>query len=126
MDLIQEIVKAVGVNEAQAKGGAGLLFKMAKDKLASGDFASLSAAIPQVNELIKSAPSGSGGGGLLGAVTALGGAKLGGLASMAGALSSLKLDPQTLSKFAPVILEFVKQKAGPEMATKLANLLPIK
>jgi len=124
MDLIQEIVKVVGVNEAQAKGGAGLLFKLAKDKLGGGDFASLSKAIPQVNDLINAAPS--SGGGLLGAVSALGGAKLGGLAGMAGALTSLKLDPQTLSKFAPVILEFVKQKAGPEMSTMLAKLLPLK
>lgn len=124
MDLIQEIVKAVGVNEAQAKGGAGLLFKLAKEKLGNGDFSSLATAIPQVNDLIKSAPS--SGGGLLGAVSAIGGAKLGGLASLAGALTSLKLDPQTLSQFAPVILEFVKQKAGPEMSTMLAKLLPLK
>ncbi len=125
MDLIQEIIKAVGVNEAQAKGGAGLLFKMAQDKLASGDFASLTKALPQVTDLIKSAPS--SGGGLMGAfASALGGGSLGGLASIAGALTSLKIDPQTLGKFVPVILDVVKQKAGPELAAALAKLIPVK
>jgi hypothetical protein len=125
MDLIQEIIKAAGVNEAQAKGGAGLLFKMAQDKLASGDFASLTKALPQVTDLIKAAPS--SGGGLMGAFSSvLGGGSLGGLASIAGALTSLKMDPQTLGKFVPVILDVVKQKAGPELAAALAKLIPVK
>ena len=47
MELLQEIMKAAGVNETQAKGGAGLLFKMAQDKLAGSDFASLTKAMPR-------------------------------------------------------------------------------
>lgn len=124
MDLIQQIVNAVGVNEQQAKGGAGLLFKLAQDKLAAGDFTKLTQALPEVASLIKSAPSSSGGG-LLGSLAgALGGGSLGGLASLAGALTSLKLDPQTISRFIPVILEVVKQKGGPELAAMLSKLLP--
>ena len=33
MELIQQLVSSLGVNEDQAKGGAGLLFNLAKDKL---------------------------------------------------------------------------------------------
>ncbi|HMO02980.1 MAG TPA: DUF2780 domain-containing protein [Kiritimatiellia bacterium] len=124
MDLIQQIVNTVGVNEQQAKGGAGLLFKLAQDKLAAGDFAKLSQALPEVVSLITSAPPASGGG-LLGSLAgALGGGSLGGLASLAGALTSLKLDPQTISQFVPVILDVVKQKGGPELAAMLGKLLP--
>lgn len=124
MDLIQQIVSAVGVSEQQAKGGAGLLFKLAKDKLAAGDFSKLTQALPEVTSLVTSAPASSGGG-LLGSLAgALGGGSLGNLASMAGALTSLKLDPQTISQFIPVILDVVKQKGGPELAAMLAKLLP--
>jgi hypothetical protein len=124
MDLIQQIVNAVGVSEQQAKGGAGLLFKLAQDKLAAGDFSKLTQALPEVASLIKSAPSSSGGG-LLGSLAgALGGGSLGGLASLAGAMTSLKLDPQTISQFIPVILDVVKQKGGPELAAMLSKLLP--
>ena len=124
MELLQEIMKAAGVNETQAKGGAGLLFKMAQDKLAGSDFASLTKAMPQIPDLINAAPS--SGSGLMGAFTsAFGGGSFGGLASIAGALASLKIDPQTLGKFVPVILEVVKQKAGPELAAPLAKLIPV-
>lgn len=33
MELIQQLVSNLGVSEDQAKGGAGLLFNLAKDKL---------------------------------------------------------------------------------------------
>ncbi len=126
MDLIQHIVNAVGVNEQQAKGGAGLLFKMAQDKLAAGDFSKLTQALPEISSLIQSAPSASGGG-LLGSLAgAMGGGSLGGLASLAGAMTSLRLDTKTLSQFVPVILEVVKQKGGPELAAMLTKLLPIR
>ncbi len=124
MDLIQEIIKVVGVNEAQAKGGAGLLFKMAQDKLPGAEFTNLTKALPQIPDLIKSIPS--SGGGLMGALSSLGGGKLGDLAGMAGSLSALKLDPMILKKFIPVILDLVKQKAGPELSSALSSLMSVK
>jgi hypothetical protein len=124
MDLIQELIKATGVTPQQAEGGAGALFKMAQDKLGAGDFSKLTSAIPQIQELIKAAPS-SGGGGLLGSIAqSLGGSQLGGLASMAGMLTSLKLDPATIGKFVPVIIQFVQQQGSPELAAMLQKILP--
>jgi len=103
----------------------GLLLKLAQDKLASGDFQGLSKAIPNIGELIKSAPSASGGGGLLGSLAgALGGEKLAGLAGLAGALSSLKLDPKTISKFVPVIQDFLTKQGQGELANKLVKMIP--
>ena len=36
MELIDQLTSNLGVNETQAKGGAGLLFKLAKDGLSGG------------------------------------------------------------------------------------------
>jgi hypothetical protein len=54
--LIQQLVSQVGVQEGQARGGAGLLFKLAREKLSSGKFARITQAIPGVEELINDAP----------------------------------------------------------------------
>ena len=124
MDLIQEIIKATGVNQQQATGGVGALFKLAQDKLGAGDFAALQSAIPQIGEWLKAAPA-QGGGGLLGSIApSLGGSQLGGLASLAGVLTALKIDPATLGKFVPVVLDLVKQQGGPELAALVAKVLP--
>jgi len=125
MDLIQEIIKQVGVNEQQAKGGAGLLFKLAQSKLSGGDFANLAKAVPNINELIKQVPSSSGMGGLLGGLAkSIGGDKMGDLAGMASSLSTLKIDQQTLRKFVPVILEYLKKQGNPELAAMIGKFIP--
>jgi hypothetical protein len=46
MDLISTLTQNLGVSESQATGGAGLLFKLAKDKLPAGDFAKVASAVP--------------------------------------------------------------------------------
>ena len=108
-ELIAQLVSQLGVQEGQAKGGAGLLLKMAQSKL-GGDFSKVSEAVP----------------GLGGLVGALGGGKAGGLAdlaSLAGGFSQLKLDPQMISKFVPVILSFVQSKGGQDVVKLLAGVL---
>lgn len=125
-ELITQLVSRLGVQEGQAKGGAGLLLKLAQSKL-GGDFSKVSAAVPGLQDLIKSAPEAGGAAKLLGGLAgALGGGKAGGLAdlaSLAGGFSQLKLDPQMISKFVPVILSFVQSKGGQEAVKLLASVL---
>ena len=40
-DLVSQLVDSLGVTEAQAKGGAGAIFDLAKSKLSSEDFSKL-------------------------------------------------------------------------------------
>ena len=40
-ELIQQLMSGAGVDEKQAKGGAGMILKLAKDKMGSGDFGKL-------------------------------------------------------------------------------------
>ena len=89
--------------------GAGLLFKLAKDKLQAGSFSKASAAVPGTDSLLGAAQS--GGGGMLGGWSKMfGGA--GGLAGLAGGFSKLGMDSGMVSKFVPIILKFVQSKGG--------------
>jgi hypothetical protein len=115
MELIDQLTKNLGVSETQAKGGSGLLFKKAKEKLSGADFSKVSAAVPGVDKLISAAPASGGAlGGLGKMVPGLGGAA-GGLSSMAGlagGFSKLGLDSGMIGKFIPIILSFVQSKGG--------------
>ncbi len=109
MELTDLLTKQLGVKEAQAQGGAGLLFKLAKDKLGAGDFSKVSSAVPGMDGLLAAAPS--GGGGMLGGLGKMFGGG-GGLAGVAGGFSKLGLDSGMVAKFVPIILQFVQSKGG--------------
>ena len=126
MELIELLTKNLGVGEGQAKGGAGLLFKLAKEKLDDSDFSQLAQFVPGINELIGSAPKAGGLGGALGSLaSSFGGdaSKIGGIASLASGFSDLGLDSGMLGKFIPIILSFVQEKGGESVKNLLANAL---
>jgi len=128
----------LGVNEDQAKGGAGLLFNLAKDKLGAGEFQQLTDKIPGVNDLLGAAPApssaASAGGGMMGALggaaSSLGagglGDKLGGLgnlANLASGFSQLGLSSDMVGKFVPVVLSFVQSQGGDSMKGLLEKVM---
>ena len=138
MELIQQLVSNLGVNEEQAKGGAGLLFNLAKDKLGAGDFQQLTDKIPGVSDLLGAAPAPSaaastGGGmmGALGGVAASLGAGglgdkmegLGDLANLASGFSQLGLSSDMVGKFVPVVLSFVQNQGGDSMKGLLEKVM---
>ncbi len=127
MELLQLLTENLGVSEEQAQGGAGLLFKLAQDKLGSGDFQQVADSVPGIEDMLSAAPS--EGGGLMGKIGGLmssfggGGGKLGDLASLAGGFSNLNLDTDMVGKFIPVILSFVQSKGGDSIKDLLAGVL---
>ena len=125
-ELISSLVSQLGIQEGQAKGGAGLLFKLAQEKL-GGDFSSVAGALPGVTDLIAAAPQAGGAaklvGGLLGAIGGDKAKGLSNLASLAGGFSQLKLDSGMVAKFVPVILGFVKGQGGQGIADLLTKVL---
>ena len=110
MELLDLLTKNLGVSEAQAQGGAGLLFKQAKDKLSGDDFSKVAGAVPGIDGLIGAAPT--GGGGMLGGLGKMLGGTGGGLAGIAGGFSKLGLGSDMIGKFVPIILSFVQSKGG--------------
>ena len=125
MELLQQLTQNLGVNEEQAKGGAGLLFKLVKDKLEGNDFAKVSEALPGIDSLMKSAPGGDGLGAAIGSLTSVlgGGGKLAGLANLAGGFSKLNMDSGMIGKFLPIILSFAQSKGGDLVKNLLAGAL---
>lgn len=126
-ELIGSLVKQLGINEQQAAGGAGLLFKFAKDKLAAGDFQQVSQALPGVMDLIKGAPQGGGAAQLLGGLASKLGAGSGaaGLLQLASGFGALKLDKGMITRFVPVILGFVKNQGGETIVKLLQGVLKV-
>ena len=138
MELIQQLVSSLGVNEEQAKGGAGLLFNLAKEKLGDGDFQQLADKIPGVSDLLGAAPApsttASAGesimGALGGAAAALGAGGLGdkmeglgNLANLASGFSQLGLSSDMVGKFVPVVLSFVQNQGGDGVKGLLEKVL---
>ena len=131
MELIQQLIGNLGINEGQAKGGAGLLFNLAKEKLGSGDFQQIADKVPGMNDLLKAAPA-SGGGmmGALGSMASAFGGGLGGkmeglgnLANLAGGFSQLGLSADMIGKFVPVVLSFVQSQGGDSLKGLLEKVL---
>lgn len=126
MDLVNLLTQQLGINTQQASGGLGLLMGAAKAKL-GGDFGQVANAVPGAEALIEEAAKSQGagaaaGGGIGGALGAIGGllsgagggalGSLGNLASLAGGFKQLGLGPDMIGKFVPIVLGFVQSKGG--------------
>jgi hypothetical protein len=131
MELIQQLIGNLGINEGQAKGGAGLLFNLAKEKLDAGEFQQIANAVPGMTDLLKAAPE-SGGGmmGALGSMASAFGGGLGGkmeglgnLANLAGGFSQLGLGTDMIGKFIPVVVSFVQSQGGDSLKGLLEKVL---
>jgi Protein of unknown function VcgC/VcgE (DUF2780) len=123
-ELIDMLTKNLGVNGAQAEGGAAVLFKAARDKIGGGEFDQLLGGVPGLGDLMKKAPAAGGGlGGMLGGLAGAMGGNAALIATVVGGFGKLGLTADHAKKFVPVILEFLKSKAGPDVATKLEKAL---
>jgi len=125
LELINQLVKGLGITEDQAGSGAGLIFDFAKEKL-GGDFSQITSAIPEITNLLDKAPSSSSEsslGGMLGGITSALGGDVGNIAGLISEFSNLGLDSDSISKFIPIILSFVQDKGGTVVKDLLSNVL---
>lgn len=56
-ELVGQLTKELSITPAQAKGGAGALFGLAKDRLSPADFSKVAAAVPGMKSFLKAAPA---------------------------------------------------------------------
>lgn len=118
-ELVSMLTKELGVTPAQAAGGAGALLGLAKTRLKPADFATVSAAVPGTDALLKAAPAATIGGIALPASAG----SAAGLASLAGVFSKLGVSPETAAKFAPVLMKYVNGKGATQAASLLSQVL---
>ncbi len=126
MELIKTLVDQLGVSEDQAKGGTGLIFQLAKNKLDASEYQQVVTGTPGIDDFIDNAPESHGLMGSLGDIASTLGGKmggLGGLASLAGGFSKLGLDKGMISKFVPVVLTYVQNQGGPAAKGLLQKVL---
>ncbi len=126
MELLQILTSQLGVTQGQAEGGAGLLFKMVKEKLDSDDFSQVVRTVPGIENMISSVPESGGLAGALGGLaSSFGGSagQLGSLASLASGFKSLNLDSGMIGQFVPIILSFAQSKGGDIVKNILEKVL---
>jgi hypothetical protein len=121
--LIGSLVDTLGVSEEQATGGAGAVFKEAKNNMSPVDYSQLLNAVPGIDSLISAAPQ---AGGLAGTASSLLGGSTGSVGGMTGLMDSfskLGLSPDMVNQFVPVILDFVQSEGGQQAMALLKNAL---
>jgi hypothetical protein len=124
-ELIDMLTRNLGINGAQAEGGAAVLFKAAKDKLGGEEFGKLLGGLPGLDGLLQKAPVPGGGGlgGLLGGLAGAVGGNAGAIAAILQGFGKLGLTADHAKKFVPIILEFLRTKVGPDVVSKLEKTL---
>jgi len=123
-ELIDMLTSKLGISGTQAEGGAAVLFKAARDKLGSAEFDQLLGGIPGLTDLLKKAPASGGGlGGLLGGLAGAVGGNAGLISTIFQGFGKLGLTVEDARRFAPVIMEFLRSKVGPEVASRLEKTL---
>jgi hypothetical protein len=125
-ELVDMLTKNLGVNGAQAEGGAGVLLKAAQDKLGAAEFGKMLGGVPGLTDLMKKAPAAGGGGGLGGLLGGIAGSMGGNAAlisTILGGFSKLGLGADDAKKFVPIVLQFLQSKVGPDVAKKLQDTL---
>lgn len=131
-ELVGMLTQQLNVTPAQATGGAGAIFGLAKSRLSAADFSKLSAAVPGMDGFLKAAPAPkrkSGGSSSLGSAGSMvpGGAGevagAGGIGSLAGSFQQLGLSPAMAGKFVPVLQNYVGSRGGSGAASLLGGVL---
>jgi len=116
-DLIGMLVSQLGVSDKQASGGVGSILSYAKQALSSGDFSTLTNAIPDSEKLLGSAPKTNDALKNISKDNSVSG-----LASLASSFSSLGLNSDMVGKFVPVVMDYLKGNGKLDAVAILAKL----
>ncbi len=126
-ELTNMLVNRLGITPEQASGGAGALLQIAQSRMKPDDFAKLSAKIPDVQQLLSVVPGlkpQSGLGGLAGKLASLSGdSSIGTALTAVSIFQQLGMKPETMQKFVPVVMEYVKGNTSGAIAEGLGAAL---
>ena len=120
-EFIQSAASKLGINEDQAKSATGGVLNMLKDQGGGQEADALISKIPGAEDVMQSTASGGeSGGAMLGGL----GSKLGGSGGALAALQGSGLDGGKAKSFVTMLLDYAKQKAGPEQVDQVLNKVP--
>ncbi|MEJ2286298.1 MAG: DUF2780 domain-containing protein [Desulfobacterales bacterium] len=121
--LIGQLVDLLGVSRSQAEGGAGAIFKAAKENMSTGDYSQLLGAVPGIDSLVGSAPESSGLAAKASSLLGSSSDSVKGTAGLADSFSSLGLSPDMVGKYTDIILDYVQSEGGQQAMALLKNAL---
>jgi uncharacterized protein (DUF2267 family) len=128
-EILTKLADQTGLNMDQVRKGLGSVLSFLKEHLPEQAFAKLESAVPGSAQMLAEAPpeAPAESGGILaqaaGWVSSLFGGT-GGAAQLIQRLSQLGLSAEQIQSFLPKVVAFLKDKLPPEIAEKVAGLIP--
>jgi hypothetical protein len=126
MGLVDLLSSQLGVTKNQAEGGAGSIFQLAKQNLSMEDFSVIAKAVPGIDKMMGAAPKVEESSSALGSISSMvsgNSKKLEGMAGLASSFTKLGLNSDMISKFTPIILDYVKNQGGEHAMNLLKGVL---
>jgi len=122
--IIQAIAAKIGIPEAVARQGVGILLNFIKQKTANTQFEQFAALLPGAGSVMASAPTpgsntGGGLGGLISAAGGLLGGQAGDIAKVLGSLQSIGIPANQAGPFANAFVDQAKQTVGNDKVDQL-------
>jgi hypothetical protein len=125
--LAELLMQRTGVTAAQAQGGAGALFQVAKSKMQPDAFAQLEQTVPGMNEMLSAVPAQTQpSGGLAGRLSSIAGASggtAGNLVAVVSAFQQQGMSPAMVQQFVPVVVDYVKAHGNEALLNSLSAAL---
>ncbi|MBW1670145.1 MAG: DUF2780 domain-containing protein [Deltaproteobacteria bacterium] len=126
LELVELLVKNLGITTQQAEGGAGSIFNAAKQDMGVEDFKKVTTAMPEVEPLMAAAPKIEKSSGTLGGISSMLSEDTGSLGKMADlydSFSQLGLSKDMVGEFIPLISDYAKSKGGETVSNLLKTAL---
>lgn len=121
------LMQRTGVTQAQALGGAGTLFQIAKTKMQADAFAQLERSVPGMQGMLGAVPALSqptgGLAGRLSSIAGVSGGTVGNLISAASAFEQQGMSPAMIQQFVPVVIDYVKAQGNDALVNTLSAAL---
>lgn len=122
-DILSEMASKTGLNLDVVKQALASLMASLKGAIPENSFTKLSEAVPEADQLADEGKAAEGGG-LMGMVGKMLGGNAGGLAALAGKLSSLGLTTEQVTKFFTNFVAFIKDKVPADVLKQIMGMLP--
>jgi hypothetical protein len=129
-EILSNLAEKSGLSLDQARKALGAVLGFLKQHLPEQAFASLQNAVPGTAQMLAEAPPADAPaeGGLLsqaaGWVSSLFGGQSGAAAQLVQQLSQAGLSAEQVKSFLPKVAEFLQSKLPPDVAEKVAGLIP--
>jgi hypothetical protein len=125
--LAELLMQRTGVTQAQAQGGAGALFQIAKSNMQADAFGQLEQAVPGMQGMLGAVPALSQqSGGLAGQLSSIVGASggtAGNLVTLVSAFQQQGMSPAMVQQFIPVVIDYVKARGNDVLVNTLSAAL---